>query len=329
MYDGGEYLITDLVKYISTKTPIDVERTKNELSLLMSDYHTTRVEETETHPDLNDKIDLFLNTKTLEGSSTKTIKGYDLELHLFSKRITKKAENITSADIRTYLGELKGIQMSTMGRKLYVLKSFFGWLKEEEYIGRDPTAKLKAPKTKKGLPKSLKIEELEMLRESCETIRQRALVEVLYSTGCRLSEIVNLNKGDINYQEMSARVLGKGNKERLVFLSHKAMYHLSKYLNTRHDDCESLFVTLRKPYRRPKNRTVQREVDIIAENAQIKTKVSPHIFRHTFATLTLNNGAEIVAVQELLGHTSPDTTLRYARITEERKREQHKKYLVM
>jgi integrase/recombinase XerD len=106
------------------------------------------------------------------------------------------------------------------------------------------------------------------------------------------------------------------------------MYHLDKYLKGRNDNCDALVITERKPYRRLSKRGIQREIGIIAQRAGLQNKVSPHVLRHTFATLTLNNGAELVAIQELLGHSSPDTTLRYAKITHERKREQHKRYLI-
>jgi integrase/recombinase XerD len=127
---------------------------------------------------------------------------------------------------------------------------------------------------------------------------------------------------------MSTNVIGKGNKEREVYLSFKALYHLKKYLKSRNDNCNALMITHRKPYRRLSKRGIQYEINQIAKNAGLEKRVSPHTLRHTFATLTLNNGAELVAIQELLGHSSPEVTLRYARITEERKREQHKKFLV-
>jgi integrase/recombinase XerD len=328
MNNASEQLISDVVGYISELVPIDVEKTKNRLSSLITDYHVTKVESHETHPDLKEKIVMFLSSKRLEGLSQLTLDGYKLELNIFADEVKKKAENITASDIRVYLGNREHLKMSTLGRKLSVLKSFFGWLSSEEIIQRDPTKKLKTPKEEKRMPKALTIEELEMLREACGTIRQRAFVEVLYASGTRLSEIQRLNVTDINHQDRSANVIGKGNKERAVFLSYKAMYHLNKYLKSRTDDDPALFVTERKPYRRLSKRGIQREISAIAKRAGIEKKVSPHVLRHTFATLTLNNGAELAAVQELLGHSSPDTTLRYARITEERKREQHKKYLV-
>lgn len=321
-------MISEIVGFISELVPINVEDTKNKLSAVITNYHVTKVENDEVHPDLHEKIDWFLSSKKLEGLSPITIEGYRLELRLFTEKVKKKTVNISAADIRVYLGGLTDLKMSTIGRKLSVIKSFFGWLAAEEIIQRDPSKKLNPPKVEKRLPKALTVEELEMLREACVTIRQRAFIEVLYATGCRLSEVYGINRKHINYQSMSCNVIGKGDKEREVYLSFKAMYHLNKYLKSRSDDCEALMITERKPYRRLSRRGIQREIKIIAKNAGIEDKVSPHVLRHTFATLTLNNGAELVAVQELLGHSSPDTTLRYARITEERKREQHKKYLV-
>jgi integrase/recombinase XerD len=324
-----EQILSDLVSALKDLYPnIEVESTKNKLSTVLSEYYFQRVELGEVHPDLEDKIQLFISAKKLEGLSSITLDNYLMELSIFVDIVKKKAEDIATADVRMYLSQDGSLKMSTIRKKLSVLKSFFSWLASEEYIKRDPTTKLKAPKDEYRLPKSLSIEELEMLRESCDTVRQRSFLEILYATGCRLSEIHGLDKADINPQNMSTLVIGKGDKQREVYFSIRAMYHLSKYLKGRNDNCEALMVTERKPYRRLSRRGIQREIDIIAQKAGLQDKVSPHVLRHTFATLTLNNGAELVAIQELLGHSSPDTTLRYAKINHERKREQHKKYLI-
>lgn len=330
MNNAGEQLLSDVIAAIYDMFPyLDAEGTKTKLSTVLTKYHVQTVDSNEPHPDLFEKIDLFIASKNLEGLSKGTLKNYLLDLNKFANSVKKKVQDITSADIRVHLAGFSHLKMSSLGRKLTVLKSFFGWLASEEIIQRDPTVKLKPPKTEKRLPKALGIVELEMLRESCKTDRQRAFIEILYATGCRLSEVQGLNINDINQQTMSCKVIGKGNKEREVYFSFKAMYHLNKYLKSRLGECEALMATERKPYSRLSNRGIQREIAKIAKTAGLEKKVSPHVLRHTFATLTLNNGAELVAVQELLGHSSPETTLRYARITEERKREQHKKYLVL
>lgn len=329
MVNASEQLLSDVVAVIYQEFPdLNAEQTKAVLSTIVSRYYVQRIVEDEPHPDGEEKIKMFLSSKRLEGLSPLTLDGYALDLRIFFGRVRKRTDAVTAADIRVYLGQFTTLKMSTIGKKLSVLKSFFGWLTAEEILQRDPSAKLKTPKLEKRLPKALTIPELEMLREACKTPRQRAFIEVMYATGCRLSEVYGMDRDSINYQSMSCRVVGKGNKEREVYFSFKAMYHLSKYLKGRTDECDALMVTERKPYRRLTKRGIQREIAVIALAAGLQDKVSPHVLRHTFATLTLNNGAELVAVQELMGHADPQTTLRYARITEERKREQHKRYLV-
>jgi site-specific recombinase XerD len=151
-------------------------------------------------------------------------------------------------------------------------------------------------------------------------------MEVMYSTGCRLSEIMNMRINDISGTEMSAKVIGKGDKERVVYLTPKAMYHLRKYLESRKDDCEYLFVTDRQPARKMANRTIERIIDKIQSRAKISKKLTPHVFRHTAATLMMENGADLADVQQILGHENPSTTLVYAHVSEERKKQAHKRY---
>lgn len=330
MNNSGEQLLSEIVALIHEmiQPSINLEKVKGTLSSALSKYHVTRADQPEANSDLQEKIQVYLSAKKLEGFSSGTIEGYRLDLSIFANRVKKKTEDISSADIRVYLSGYDHLKMSTIGKKLSILKSFFGWLTAEEIILRDPTKKLKTPKQEKRLPKALSIAELEMLREACVTVRQRAFIEILYATGCRLSEVHQLNRADINHQSMSCNVIGKGDKEREVYFSFKAMYHLNKYLKSRKDFCEALMITQRKPHRRLGKKAIQREIAEIAKLAGLEGRVSPHVLRHTFATLTLNNGAELVAVQELMGHSDPQTTLRYARITEERKKEQHRKYLV-
>ncbi|MEK5390193.1 site-specific tyrosine recombinase/integron integrase [Margalitia sp. FSL K6-0131] len=327
--NAGEQLISDVTAYISELVPIHIDKVKNKLSAILAKYQVKKVEQNEVHPDLTEKVELFLSAKKLEGLSPISLDSYQIELRTFSNKIKKRVEDITTADIRVFLGSFEHLKLSSISKKLSVLKSFFGWLTAEEFIQRDPTTKIKPPKKEKRLPKALNIEELELLRESCKTNRQRAFLEILYATGCRLSEVYALNKSDINYRTASCRVIGKGNKEREVYFSPKAMYHLRKYLMNRTDNEEALMITERKPYRRLSKRGIQREIGKIAQQASLDKKISPHTLRHTFATLTLNNGADIAAVQALLGHEDPSTTQIYAQLTEEKKREQHKKYLVM
>lgn len=322
-------LSSELLTIISAECLLDEKVTmKGKLDYIISNYQVSPLSLEVDETDLLDKIEIFLSAKSLEGLSKLTISGYSLELKIFAKNVKFRVSDINTEHIRSYLGKIKNLKMSSISKKLSVLKSFFNWLTSEEIIPRDPTKKIKPPKKEKRLPKALSIEELEMLRESCTTIRQRAFLEIMYATGCRLTEMHDINRRDINMQSMSCNVVGKGNKERTVYLSFKAMYHMRKYLLTRADDDEALMVTERKPHRRLTNRGIQSEIGRIAKKAGLEKKVSPHTLRHTFATLTLANGCDISTVQALLGHSDPATTMIYASVTEDRKREQHRKFLV-
>ncbi|MGE4273294.1 MAG: site-specific tyrosine recombinase/integron integrase [Desulfitobacterium sp.] len=301
---------------------------RDNLTHIFSKYDIKPAQPTMGHPDLQQKIELFLAGKRLEGLSELTLKGYAIELRVFSEDTHKATDEITTADLRIYLGSFKNLKPTSISGKLSVLKSFFCWLTSEDILPKDPSRRIKPPKKEKRLPKALTIEELEMLRESCSTPRERALIEVMYATGCRLSEVQAMDKEDIDHQTMSAKVIGKGNKERVVYFSYKAMYHLKKYLMRRTDDVEALFITERQPYRRLSARGIQREIGIIAGRSGIKKNVHPHVLRHTFATLMLNNGADIASVQALLGHDDPGTTQIYAQATDERKQQAYRQHLV-
>lgn len=327
MINEENRLIDDLIDYMASKGALKISETKKDLLSITSKYYIKGHSNDEEHPDLKDNIALFLSAKKIEGLSELTLYGYKLELSILSKGIKKKTSKISTDDIRIFLSSFPELKMSSLSRKLSVLKSFFKWLTEEEIILRDPSTRIKSPKQEKRLPKGMSVEELELVRESCKTLRQRALVEVLYSTGCRLSEIANMNISDVNVQDMSIKVIGKGNKERIVYLTFKALYHLKKYLNSRNDEVEALFITERKPYRKMSNRTIQREVDMIEKHSKIPRNITPHVFRHSTAQGLLDNGADLSDVQHILGHENPSTTLMYGHISEERKRNAHKRYL--
>lgn len=326
---AGEQLLRQLTSAVSDLCfDVPLPKLHSTIAGILSIYDIRPARLPGAHPDIRDKADMFLSAKRLEGLSDLTLDGYAIELRIFAKHMSKPIGEIDTADIRAFLGSFEHLKMSSISKKLSVLKSFFGWLADEEVIAKDPARRIKPPKKEQRLPKALTIEELEMLREACLTHRERALLEVLYATGGRLSEIQSLDKADINYQTMSARVIGKGNKEREVYLSYKAIYHLKKYIMSRLDDEPALFITERRPFRRVSNRAIQREIKKIADRSEIQKNVHPHTMRHTFATLTLNNGADISSVQALLGHSSPATTQVYAQVTESRKKEAYKKHLV-
>jgi site-specific recombinase XerD len=322
-------LMLDLNTIVSTLCPdADMNILPVRLEEVLCNYDIHRKSQKEIENDLLEKIEFYLSARKVEGLSDKTIHNNKIELINFSKYINKATVQITTSDIRKYLASNSRWMISTVDNKLSKIKTFLGWLVAEEVILRNPASKIKPPKKPKRLPKALSIEELEIVRESCETLRERALVEVLYSTGCRLSEVMNMKISDINIQEMSLRVIGKGDKERIVFLTFKSLYHLKKYLKSRNDECEYLFITDRRPARQMANRTIERIIDKIQSRAKVSKKLTPHVFRHTIATLMMENGADLADVQQILGHERPETTLVYAHVSEERKKQAHKRFHV-
>lgn len=324
-----ETLLSQMVSMVAEICPnADLLQARMKIASVLAAYDIRPAKITAGHPDTSEKVKLFIAAKRLEGLSSHTLTGYGIELRTFGRFVQKPVADITTTDIRSFLGQYEHLKLSTLSRKISVLKSFFSWLADEELLAKDPARKIKPPKPEKRLPKALDLEDLEMIRESCRTLRERALVEVFYATGCRLGEIQTLNRQDIDWQEKSCRVFGKGGKEREVFFSWKAIYHLKKYLKNRNDAHPALFVTERRPIQRLSRRGIQREIRIIAERAGVQKRVHPHVYRHTFATLTLNNGADLVVVQSLLGHSNPATTQVYAQLTSGRRKEQYRKYLV-
>lgn len=280
--------------------------------------------------DMYDKIMLYLAARKIDGLAKKTLEAYSRHLNRFAHHMRKSIEDITTMDIRMYLAAYSktGVKDTTIATEINYLRSFFKWLEDEEYIVKSPMRKIKAMKVEKRLRDALSIEELEMIRDACKTYRQRALVEFFYSTGARLEEVEKLNKTDIDWQNLKLKVIGKGNKERFVYLSPKAKVHIKKYLMSRLDTSEALFVTERNPVSRLGRRSIQREFNKLAELAGLNRRVYPHLMRHTTATNLLNGGADLVTVQHVLGHQDPATTQIYAKSSDKNVEHEYRKNMI-
>lgn len=278
---------------------------------------------------LSGMIRLYLASKKLDGLSKKTIKNYLLILDKFAENIHIDAESINAMTIRMFLAQYSkaGVKNSTMATIISVLKSFFSWLHTEEYIPKNPMKKIQTTKFEKRVRKALSQEELEMLRLACKSLREKALVEFFYSTGCRLSEVMALNRDDINWGTDSCMVIGKGNKERQVFINAKARVHLWRYLDSRKDQTEALFVSDKKPHARLQSRSIEDVFKFLGKRAGITQHVFPHLVRHTTATALLNNGASLAAVQRILGHEDPATTQIYCALDIDEIQMTHRKHL--
>ena len=172
--------------------------------------------------------------------------------------------------------------------------------------------------------------EMETVRNACLTLRERAFVKVFFSTGCRLSEVSGMKKAAIEWNSGSLAIIGKGNKERVVYLSPTAMFHLKTYFDScdyEENNCEYVFSTVNRPYRQLQPASIRNEIKRISDRISISKSLTPHVFRHTMATTSLNNGIELADLQSLLVHVKPSTTLRYANVSEERKQNAHKKFV--
>jgi len=326
-------LMNDVRTIVSTISPnTDEIKLTHRLEEIIHNYDVHRKSNEDLENDLQEKIEMYINARRIEGYSQKTLKGYRIELGMFSRYIDKSIALVSTSDIRKYLASNDKWKVSTVDRKLSVIKAFFGWLIDEELLIKNPASKIKPPKQPKRLPKGLSIIEIEMVREACKSNRERALMEVMYSTACRLNEIASMKRSDLDQQNMSINVIGKGDKERTVYLSDKAMYHLNKYLLSRKEPkggpSDYLFIGERRPYRDLTGAAIQRIVDKIEQRVDLSKKLTPHVFRHSFATLAMENGAKLEDVQHILGHSNPSTTLVYAAVSEERKKQAHKRYHV-
>lgn len=315
MYEktANNEVIIRTVGKLSLEFPnIDQLKVREILEEVLYKYDVLPQETGLTTTDIDDKLHLYFIVKQQEGLSEYTLKNYGYNLRIFANYVRKPLANINVMDLRIFIADrCKGMKATSANAQISTLKSFFGWLFKEEYIPKNPTVNLKQTKEPKRLREPLTLDEVEILRQKCETLRESALIEFAYSTGCRLSEIVNVDKDDINWYEMTLKVIGKGDKEREVCFNTKAKFLLREYLLSRNDNSPALFVTERKPHRLGK-RSIEREFSKVAERAKFTKSIYPHLLRHTFASHKLDSGMPLHIVQALLGHENPATTQIYA-----------------
>ncbi len=279
--------------------------------------------------DTKDYVDLFLAAKRVEGRSDKTLIYYQNTIRQLISSVGKSIKHITTDDLREYLAQYQRYHNSskvTIDNIRRILSSFFGWLEDEDYIVKSPVRRIHKVKTGKSIKTVYTDEELELLRDSCKEMRDIALIDMLSSTGMRVGEIVLLNKDDIDFSERECVVLGKGDKERIVYFDARTKMHLQRYLLSRVDDNPALFVSLHAPYNRMKIGGIESRLRNVGQALGIE-KVHPHKFRRTLATVAIDKGMPIEQLQRLLGHQRIDTTLHYAMVKQSNVKMAHKKYI--
>ena len=272
---------------------------------------------------------MFLEAKTIEGCSTRTIQFYKATVGRMLQNITQSIRKITTEDMRTYLSEYQKINSCskvTIDNIRRNISSFFSWLEEENYILKSPMRRIHKIKTNQQVKEVISDEEIEKMRDQCFCKRDLAILDFLYSTGIRVGELVNLNISDINFDERECIVFGKGGKERKVYFDAKAKIHLQSYLVDRIDRNPALFVTLDAPYTRLKISGVEIRMRELGKKSLVN-KIYPHKFRRTMATRAIDKGMPIEQVQKILGHSQIDTTMQYAMVNQSNVKNAHQKFI--
>jgi len=255
------------------------------------DYLKTRNEEF---------LDMFLTAKHLEGCSDKTIRYYRCNIQRMLETV-----------------DVPVIKIST---------EFFSWLEEEDYIIKNPMKRIHKVKAAVVVKETLPDEKVEILRDNCGNLRDRAMIDFLLSTGIRVGELVGLNIEDIDFSERECVVYGKGDKERKAYLDAKTKLHLMNYIESRTDNNKALFVSLNRPHDRLTESGVELRLREMGKKLGVE-KVHPHKFRRTMATRAIEKGMPIEQVQKILGHEQIDTTLRYAMVNQNNVKQSHRKYI--
>lgn len=315
----------------------DRERFLGKISLILNDY---QIQPASTDLIVRDNTDIntikmFLGVKKVEGCTDGTLRAYFgsirwLQDHMQSNTPLLKA---TANDIRCVLaiGMTKHNWTAThANNNRRYWSSFYTWCHDEGLIPKNPMRQVKAIKGVRVIRMPFTEEEMEKMRNACLDLRERAMLEFLFSTACRVSEMQALNRSDINFERKEVKVFGKGQKERIVYLNAKAVLYLSEYLATRTDDCEALFAGLRfnskNQFYRLGVSGVELAIRRLGKRADVKS-AHPHRFRHTAATLALKRGMPIEQLRLMLGHENIDTTLIYAKVNDSTLRMNHEKYV--
>ena len=306
-----------------------LKQLKQVMEISLFNYDVSAAKLNSVEDDSNVLIDRFIAAKRIEGCSEKTLKYYQTTITAMVYDLNKNVRHILTEDLRTYLTEYQSRNQSsrvTIDNIRRILSSFYSWLEDEDYIVKSPVRRIHKVKTASSIKETYTDEELETMRDNCEEIRDLAMIDMLASTGMRVGEMVLLNRDDINFAERECVVFGKGNKERIVYFDARAKMHLREYLDSRTDENPALFVSLRGPYERIQIGGIENRLRELGKRLEI-SKVHPHKFRRTLATMAIDKGMPIEQLQRLLGHQRIDTTLQYAMVKQSNVKTAHRKYI--
>ena len=271
---------------------------------------------------------MFLDAKSIEGCSQRTIKFYQYSIQAMFKMVTTPVRSISTEEMRRFMTEYQrahNCSKVTLNNNRRNLNSFFAWLEEENHILKSPMKRIHNIKTNKVVKEVISEEQIEKLRDACGNLRDLAILDLLYSSGMRIGELVNLNRKDINLDDLECVVFGKGGKERRAYFDAKIKHDLEKYLASRDDDDPALFVSLDSPHVRLALGRIEQIFRELGRSCGVR--LHPHKLRRSMATRALNKGMPIEQVQKLLGHNQLDTTLIYAQVSQDNVKSAHQRYL--
>ena len=315
------FILQQMTGCLNNSQMIRLQNTLNE-SLKLAENPSTERSSAEL-------LEAFLAVKRLEGRSDKTLALYRYNIGMILDVSEKNACVMTTDDIRKCLAQYQeehGVNKATLDNVRRNLSSFFRWLEDENYIFKSPLRRIHKIKTTVSVRDTYADEDLEKLRDDCKELRNLAIIDMLNSTGMRVGELVNLDIADVDFEERECVVLGKGDKERIVYFDARTKLHLRKYLNTRTDRNPALFVSIRNPHKRLLAGGVEIMLKKMGEQCDVH-HVHPHKFRRTMATTAIDKGMPIEQVQKLLGHEKIDTTLHYAMVKQSNVKSAHRKYI--
>jgi integrase/recombinase XerD len=274
-------------------------------------------------------LEMFLAAKRIEGCSERTISYYRSTISNMLMTIDLPIRKMMTENLRLYLTEYQlrcNCGKVTIDNVRRNLSSFFSWLEEEDFIIKSPIRRIHKVKTGTTVKEVISDESIEIMRDGCDSIRDLAMIDLLYSTGIRVGELVNLDISDIDFEERECIVYGKGDKERRVYFDARTKLHIQAYLKERTDSNKALFVSLNQPNKRLRISGVEIRLRELGRKFKIN-RVHPHKFRRTMATRAIDKGMPIEQVQHILGHQQIDTTMKYAMVIQNNVKASHRKYI--
>ena len=332
LYDMKESIIQavlDGMRAVLTENQLDLLTDVTRKALSECEITPKLAEEEQRNKENAALLGAFISSKKVEGCSDKTIHYYKSSIEKLIVAVKKNVCDITTNDIRCYLAEQQEqrvLSKVTIDNLRRIFSSFFSWLEDEDYITKSPVRRIHKVRTDALVKEVLTDENVEVLRDSCQELRDVAMIDLLLSTGMRVGELVKINREDIDFQERQCVVFGKGNKEREVYFNARTKIHLKKYLEQRTDSNPALFVSLKGPHTRLTISGVEGRLRQLGKNVNLH-KVHPHKFRRTLATMAIDKGMPIEQVQKMLGHVKIDTTLHYAMVNQTNVKIAHRKFL--